>query len=385
MLLSIILPSSQTAAGDAFAGLIVLLSMIIVWRVRKYPHKLSSYGIVFALFLCLVHYVFPGTSGDFQTYKEFVEGSGFINTNIIAAYYEHFERVYYVIVNFVHNDYFLFRLVVWGGSLVFFCLTAIRLKIDFNTFIFFFCISVAPLTSTSRVSLVYAIAFYGFSFIVEPITRKGSNILSFIFGAILIWVSLFFHRSAIFLLLTLPLCLIDFNKKILKLLPFVFVIIVIVLNTNLFNYIIGYNQTDDSLFDAQTAYLYLTADKKEFGVGHLVRLGLRYCGIFAVGYLIVKCILNRSYSSWPKPVRRFAIATLIITVISTAFLCTSGNTYKTFERLTGFSVFPRCILLAYLLKIGFEKKLVNTIIYFLAGYVVYDTIYELFYLGGVGV
>ena len=374
-----IYPATQNSTGDAIAGVIVLLLMAIVWRVRKSPHKLSPYGMIIALFLCLVHYLFPQTGGDFNSYKDWVETSGFTNVDIISMYYMHFEKVYYVIVNFVHNDYFLFRLVVWGTSLILFCFTAKRLEIDFNIFVFFLCIGIVPMTSTSRVCLAYAIAFFGFSFITKPITRRGSNLLSFIIGSLLVLLSLYFHRSAIFLLLPLPLSLFNINKNTLKLLPILFAVIVVFLNSNLYSYLNG--QSENSFIDSETAFAYLQANEKTFGVGHLLRLALRYAECFALFILIIKCILDKTYISWPKYIKSYANATLLITILAATFLFVSGNTYKSFERLVGFNTIPQCILLAYLLKNDIKKKLVNIIILLLAGYVAYNIIYDQIYLG----
>lgn len=381
MLLSIY-PSSQTATGDAIAGIIVILMILSVWRVRKAPHKLSSFGITAALVLCLFHYIFPQTGGDFLSYKEWVESVGFTNTDYLSNYYLHYEKVYYVIVNFVHNNYLLFRLVVWGSSLALFCITARRLKLDFNVFVFFLCIFIVPSTSTSRVCLAYAIAFSGYSFLVEPLTRKGSRLLSIVIGSSLIILSLFFHRTAFFLLLTMPLSILDFNKKTLWVFAVAFPIMVIFLNYNLFGLLLNYNQTDNALIDAETAAVYFYADKKVFGLGHIVRLVLYYGGCLAIGYLILKCIMNRSYMSWPKPIRKFANVALVITIIAAAFLLTGGNTYKTFERFINFSVFPQCVFLTYLLKNGYEKKMIRLIVLLLTSSVIYNIVYDDFYLGG---
>lgn len=382
-LLLISLPSQHSTFVDAISGTLVILLIMFVWKVKKYPHKLSVPEILIALFICMVHYILPQTSGDFLTYKDFVEGAGFTNAALLSNYFEHFEKVYFIIVNFVHNDYFLFRLVVWGSSLFLFCMTVLRLQINFSTFIFFLSIYIMSGTSTSRVCLACAIAYYGFSFLIKPVFRKGSTLMSFTIGLFIIYLSLQFHRSALIFIALLPLSLIPLDKKKLLLVFFLFPLLVIVLRLGLFDFVLNYNQTDDSLFDAETASAYLQTSRKIFGPGHLIRLALYYLNCYTVLFFIIKCILNKSYNEWPKYIQSFANATLIVIVVSSTLIFLGDVTQTLFLRIMAFSFFTQGILFAYLLSRDFEIKWLNRIIWLMTGYVVYDIIYENLYLGGL--
>lgn len=381
MILLSIIPSAPSAAAYIIAGLISLLLVMCVWRVRRYPHKLSNEGIVFALFLCLIYYLFPMGGTDFYVYKEWVETAGYTDISSIPQYFLHYEKPYYVITNFVNNNYFLFRLVVWGGSLFLYWQTAKRLKIDKSTFVFYLSICIVPLTATSRVSLAYALAYYGFSFLAQPITRKVSNLFSFILGSSIILFSLLFHRSAIFLLAILPLSLFNFNKKTIWLFALAIPTLVVMAYTHLFDFIFNFEQTDTSLFDSETAMYYLGSDiKRVIGWGQRIEFSMKYGSHIAMVILIVKSILNNSYKVWPKHVQKFANATLYITVLASALLLAPGaTTYKTFERLIDFAYVPQSFLLAYLLKTNCDKKWTDIVTLLLAGYVVYGIIYYNFY------
>ena len=382
MLLSII-PSAPSSGAYFLAGLISLLLLVSVWKVRKYPHKLSNNQIVFALFLCLLFYLFPMGGTDFYNYKEWVETTGYKDISSIPQYYLHFEKPYYYIINIVNNNYFLFRLVVWGGSLFLYWQTAKRLKIDKSTFAFYLCICIVQLTAVSRVCLAFAIAFYGFSFLAQPIIRKGSNLFSFILGSSIILLSLFFHRSAIFLLAILPLSLFNFNKKTIWLFALAIPTIIVMAYTQLFDVIFNFAQTDNSLLDSETALYYLDSDKiRVFGWGQRIEFSMKYGSHIAMVILIVKSILKNSFKVWPKHVQKFANATLYITVLASALLLAPGaTTYKTFERLIDFSYVPQSFLLAYLLKTGCDKKWTEIVTLLLAGYVVYGIFYYNFYFG----
>lgn len=380
MILSII-PSAPSSGANFLTGLLSLLMIVSVWKVRTYPHKLSNEGVVFALFLCLLFYLFPMFGTDFYDYKEWVETTGYTDISSIPQYYLHFEKPFYYIINIVNNNYFLFRLVVWGGSLFLYWQTAKRLKIDKSTFAFYLCICIVPLTAVSRVCLAYALAFYGFSFLAQPITRKGSNLFSFILGSSIILFSLLFHRSAIFLLAILPLSLFNFNKKTIWLFALAIPTIVVMAYTQLFDFIFNFAQTDTSLLDSETAMYYLDSDKiRVFGWGQRIEFSMKYGSHIAMVILIVKSILNNSFKVWPKHVQKFANATLYITVLASALLLAPGaTTYKTFERLIAFSYVPQSFLLAYLLKTDYDKKWTDIVTLLLAGYVVYGTFYYKFY------
>lgn len=380
MILSII-PSAPSSGAYFLSGLLSLLMLASVWKVRTYPHKLSKKGIVFALFLCLLFYLFPMGGTDFYDYKEMVETVGYTDISSLQQYSFHLEKPYYYIINIVNNNYFLFRLVVWGGSLFLYWQTAKRLKIDKSTFVFYLSICIVPLTAVSRVSLAYALAFYGFSFLVQPITRKGSNLFSFILGSSIILFSFFFHRSAIFLLAILPLSLFNFNKKTIWLFALVIPTIFVMIYTRLFEFILNFKNIDVSLLDLKTAMYYLDSDKQRIiGWGQLIDFTLKYGSLIAMVILIVKSILNNSYKVWPKHVQKFANATLLITGLALALLIAPGaTTYKAFERLIAFSYVPQGFLLAYLLKTGYDKKWTEIVTLLLAGYVVYGIFYYNFY------
>ena len=379
----LIMPSAPSTANNIIAGLLSVLLIMCVWKVRQYPHRLSNEEILFALFLCLLFYLFPMAGSDFYKYKEFVEMSGYTDISTIPQYYLHYEKVYYAIVNIVHNNYFLFRLVVWGGSLLLYWLTAKRLELDKSTFVFYLGTCIVPLTAVSRVCLAYAIGFWGFSLLVKPKTRKGSNFFSFIIGVVLILASILFHRSAIFLLAILPLSLINFNKRTIWLFALAFPMIVMAISFNLFDFVLGYDQREDSILDASTASYYLeNAEKRVVGIGQGIDFFFKYSSHFVLIYMIVCSVLNKKYQDWPPIIQKFANATLLINLIALAILLAPGaSTYKTFERLIGFSYVPQGFMLSYLLKIDYENKQINLINLLIMGYVLYGTLYYKIYQG----
>lgn len=382
MTLLSIIPNAPTSTAYIIGGILPLLLLASVWGIAKYPHKMSSDGILLILFLCLLNYLFPLGGTDFYAYKELVEHVGHVDINSISQYEFHDEKPYYAIINFVGGNYLLFRFIVWGGSLILFWKTARRLKLDRNTFVYYLGICIVQMTLVSRVSLAYAIAFYGFSFFAKPLRRM--EVLSYIIGAIIIAVSLFFHRSAIFLLAVLPLSLANINKKLIMLLSLMILIVVIgISRVNLLDIVVNAGQEDASLLDTDTAIYYLGSDKERaVGLGQSIEFILKYGSHIAIFVLITRNIFNKSYNKWPDHVRKFANVTLIVTVFATALLLIPGMpTYKIFERLIAFAYVPQSFFLAYMLKMDYDRKWVKIFNLLMTGYVVYGALYYNFYFG----
>ncbi len=379
MLLSII-PDVSSPGATLFAITLELIMIFWTIKVRNRPHVLKTGAIVVAILLCLIYYLFNMISGDYFAYKEMVEDAGITKLIYYSVGEFHLEIVYVAIINSVHNNYLLFRLVVWGGALMFFCLTALYLKLDKSTFVFYLSTCIVPLTVTSRVGLAYSVAFLGFALLVRlPQRLKTLNI---ILGVLLVYGSLWLHRSTPFLLAIFPLALLEFNKKTVKILLIAIPISVLIIQSGLIDYIFSMNTTaEDSLFDAQTAQGYLSSDVKfgSKGPGELIRLFFEYLSFILVLLLVYRTINEGTYKLLPGYIQKFMNAAALIVVFAFAFLVMPGaNTYKTFERLIAFAIVPSAIFLSYLLKNDIEKSLVNKITLSFLCWVVYDALYTLY-------
>lgn len=381
MLLSII-PESSSPGATLFTFALECILILWVFKIKERPHSLSGKKQVIAILLCLLFYLFYMVSGDYFSYKEIVESAGFTNLAFYNVVDFHIELAYVAIINFVNNNYILFRLVVWGGALLIFCITGAYLKLDRSTFIFYLCIFIVPLSATSRVTLAYAVAYLGYAFIVCPFAK--GKFISYAIGFLLVFYSLWLHRSAPFLLAVFPLSLIRFNKKTISILLISVPIIILVTQTGLIDYIFSMETTaEDSLFDAQTAQGYLASDKKfsNKGLGELIRLFLEYWCFGTITYLYLKMIFNGKYKELPAEIQKYMNAVIAIVVFSVAFLVMPGaNTYKTFERLIAFAIVPAAFSLSYLLKNEIDSKGVRLVNITILSWIVYNALY-ITYLG----
>lgn len=372
-----IIPSSPSSFAYFLAGVLSLLLVMSVVTVKIFSHRLSKEVINIALLLCLLNYLFPMGGTDFYSYKEEVEASGFTDTSVITQYDFHMEKPYYYIINIVANNYLLFRMVVWGGSLLLLWITSIRFKLDKNAFIFYLGISIVHLTSTSRVVLAVALALFGFSYLIWPIANRLGKLTSYILGSLIMLSSFFFHRSVIFLLIVMLLSLVEFNKRTIWLfvlfVPTLFVVVI----SGIFDIVFTSDMSDASLLDKDTALYYLNSEKKSsLGIGRMLELILKYFAHISVVILIVKNFADNSIKMLPNYVRKLANITVLINGLAlSVLLLPDVATFKTFERLIDFSYVPMGFLLAYMFKSGFEKLWTDRATLFLMGYVVFGIFY----------
>lgn len=375
-----ILPQNASMTATVVATALQLLMVLWVIRVKQSPHKLSRQSIIVALFLCLLYYLFCMYPGDYYRYKDTVETIGHVSATEYDALRYHLEIPYFTIINLVHNDYLLFRLVVWGGALLLFYLTSLRLELNKSTFVFYLSIFIVPFTSTSRLALALSTCFYGYSLIIKPFPKK--KILSIILGILFCYLGIKLHRSAPFLLLVLPLSLLKANKVGLFVLLGSIPIIVLLVGSGLFELIFDMSTTvEDSLFDAYTAQQYLQDERRVRGIGELIRLFLSYASYALILFLIIKTILNNKYNSLPIYIQKVCNSCFLIIIFSVVVLLLPGaNSYKTFERLMVFSIVPSSFVLSYFLQNKIEIKLTSLTTTFILGWTMYGLLYAL-YLG----
>lgn len=160
--------------------------------------KKSSRFLVFC-FVLFALTVF--CAGDFFHTIDFVQ-----NTTIKQdlSEYMHFEMVYQYLAIFCGGNYWLFRLIVWGGAILLVGFVAKRLEADKGLVLFIIFIFAAVNFSGARMYLGMAIYFLGLSFIIKP-TGKHSLPISYALGFLIILQAPFFHRSMYALVAATPL------------------------------------------------------------------------------------------------------------------------------------------------------------------------------------
>jgi len=221
---------SLTIAYPFFSLSLYLAIFVIFKNATNYSYKnrLKALWCFILIFSIAAFY-----DGDFYHYKFIVQ-----NFNII--FLPHLEKIYIHIILFVNNNYLLFRLIVWGGALLITSFVFKRLNLgNLYLYIYVFFILYIIRFAYVRAALAYAFYFFGFSFLIKQYSNKC---LSYILGLSLIYISSYFHNSAILLVAMTLLLIVPLNKKTL-LLTIVLLPSIYTLFDDFFNYLL----TQDNL------------------------------------------------------------------------------------------------------------------------------------------
>ena len=126
------------------------------------------------------------------------------------------ELVYQYLIYYTNGDYFLFRLVVWGVSLLLIVLNARKFGANVYNTLFIILAGFIVTYSYARATLAMAIFFLGVILICVAINKKW-KLFRIIIGICLIASSIYFHRSMLpMVALALVWIIIPWKKKITK-------------------------------------------------------------------------------------------------------------------------------------------------------------------------
>ncbi|HBN06311.1 MAG TPA: hypothetical protein DD434_11080, partial [Bacteroidales bacterium] len=342
------LPTSFTPILTLFNVLIILLLFVLFVGSYRYPFKMTVNKRFIIRTLIFIFFIFSFFDGDWYHYYEGISAMKLYGRNFeLLTGYESIELPFWFIAKFVNYNYILFRIIVWGAIFTLVFKTQKRLELDKNTFLISFVFISMLLLSYSRVSLSMALAFYGYSFIVKP--KTNSKLRSYIFGLLFIISSLFFHKSAIILLITLPLSLLEIRKKTIFVAFIFFPILIYVIKTIGLEYVMSKSIDDKSIINIKTAHFYLNEDIMQRGIAMYIANFLFYSVCYSIFLIIIRHIFSEKYYNLPKYIQNYQNVIFWIILFSSVFLFT-GTIQVFFYRLLNFSIIPISIFISYLLS-----------------------------------
>lgn len=219
---------------------------------RSHCGEKNKRTIIF--YYCFIFCIFSTFDGDWYHYKFIVE-----NYFTIYKNNTHIEPLYcYIIENLTFGSYFMFRVIVWGSGLFILKKSYKRMHINDNIGWFIFMLFSFIHFSYVRVSLGLSILFYGYTFIVNPIFKK--KIISVFLGTIIMFLSVFFHKSMFIPIILAFISFIPFTK-----IEFIISLILYPLICKYAeDYIVGYVFSSDEQIAGAN---YLLKEKIESGIG----------------------------------------------------------------------------------------------------------------------
>lgn len=349
-----ILPTSPTPILILVNILIILLLFVLFIGSYHYPYNMTANKRFVIKTLIFIFFIFSYWGGDwFHYYEAIIEMKLYGSNFELLTGYESLELPYWYIARFVNYNYILFRIVVWGSIFILVIKTQKRLELDNNIFLISFVFISMLLLSYARVSLAMALAFYGYSFIIKP--NKNIKLNSYFFGLLIILSSFFFHKSAIFLLVILPLSLIKLSKKTIFLSFMLFPILIFIIKTSGFDYIMNKSIADESIINIRSAQVYLNADYYQHGAGMYISNILLYSVFYFSFWIILRYVFSEKYCNMPKHMQKYTNTVFWIILFSSIFLFT-GTISVFYYRLLYFSVIPLSFFVTYIMsqKIDFN-------------------------------
>lgn len=286
------------------------------------------------------------------------------------TFYKGFEDfrdpIYYYISLFSFGSYIIFRLYVWGGGLLLAYLTAKRLNLNENIFIYVFAVFFMLTFSYARVSLGMAFYFYGLSFLI---INKGYFPTRILIALALFALAFSAHRSILVLIALSPLAFFKLTKKkviiILLAMPFVIMGVKYVLG----GIISGYLLADNSSEFAKSAHGYAASKiQVSFNWKWELITTLRYYSFYvALGYAIWRLYFRKNDKVCSEAISRYLTLTLFIVLIAITILGIGGNQMQGLwvigYRYLYMAGIPLCLIITYMYQNRFcSSKVMNRLL-----------------------
>lgn len=389
--------------------LINIIMLAIMWFTMRpaiiyTDEQVSSRQLYFVLFMWFVFNICSFWGSDwfhlYTAYDDIMKGDPIV------------EKIYTWIANKLAPDnYFLFRIIVWGTAQLLLWDTFRRLSVSSHLLLALFVSIWMIWFSYGRVSLAMAIAFWGLT-----IYHKTSNIsiIPKIIGVCAILISFYLHKSAVFLIIvSLLTILTKRTSKTLFVIGLIgFPLLAYLLREGLTDTIIltMTDRTEDLNEYLAKAQQYMNAEETGYGIGPLLAHILEkvpYYLIMAVGvkaifderkntsnvnFLEVSEEIQNEYSGElenyndeaikqnapiPENVKVFIRALFFIVLFSSAFLFSNSvSTQVIYNRFLKFSFIPATVVLGFLLE---NPRYVNYA-YNIYRFALFGTCYQMIYM-----
>lgn len=340
----------------------IILLIILFFRSRrviKYHNGKTKYNRAVYIALIFIFCLFSFWGGDWFHYQY-----GFKNVYEIT----HMESVYIWLLKH-STTYLLFRTIVWGGSLLLLLCTFKRVKIDFDVALALFSMVSLLWFSYARVTLSFALMFFGLALISD----RRSSILVKLLGVVFLWVSVYFHKSAPFGIAMILFSLIVSVVRT-KAMPFLMILFVVIASLS-YSFNFGGFLESLTYVDNETLSGYASAggyyvdngEGRSFSLNNAANL-LKLIEMLVYvleAVLSLMLVVRLKTSEIPFNIRCFAMVVLLIFMTST-FIGVISNEFMgvVHTRLLRFCIIPSVIVYTYTYQNGYFRKFCIYVFYF---------------------
>ena len=265
------------------------------------------------------------------------------------------EAFYQYLISFIDGNYFLFRLVVWGGSLVFVTYAARKFEANLYHTLFLILAGFIITFSYARATLAMAVFSVGAVIISVASERDLKNrVFPIILGFIVMACSMYFHRSML-AVLALAVCwlLMPWKRQMsrfsLWLFPIFVAICSFIMKTAFEELFTVANSMDDETGTLTRAEYYAEQDSVENNVNGYIRLAFHYAAFYFPFLIVGNAIRSKSVAEQmdKRGIWLYQIIYLIF-IFATSFLFMKVDMATLLDRYLYMSFIPLSILIAYM-------------------------------------
>lgn len=318
-------------------------------RKIRHPELVFTNKVSIIWIICIIFCVYAGWDTDYQHYFSIYRK---IYENRLSILVSHLENIYSVFITFSFGNYSLFRFYIWGSAVLLLIISLKKLDLNNNITAITFVSFNLLYFSYARVSLAIMIYVYGLILLRQQ--NSSFKLLRILLGAVLILISVFFHKSLAFMIILTPLAFIRLSKdKILfgvLLLPILIIIMQYAKDIILSDASGGENGELAKMGSAASQYTTRTSTSSG-PVGMLIS----FIETIAFIYGVIICWMRRKVLDSSKIVRGLWNITLGLIVISilSDFM---GLGYVISRRIVLLGYVSVFFVLAYIFTNRFRKK-----------------------------
>lgn len=370
------IPSEQTPFLVLLNTAIIVCIYLLMRKAIIFNKPVSKGKFRLVIVLCSIFMLYSVWGSDWFHYLEAFD-------EIKNGYQNSLEEIYYWIINELCSSYITFRVIVWLSAFFFLLQGIRRLNLDRNVALFVFGTCWLALFSYARVSLAFAIMFYGLAFFYRPFFNKV--FISRIIAIAIISSSIFFHKSAAFGICCIALCLFfaKIGKRGIIFVLACFPIIAIVAKFYVAQYLLIDFDIEGDMMNSYSSVgqRYMLRNVTETGVAAIIHRTLERLPHYLLVIQSIVFIRNKKYSAFPTDIQAFIRVQMIIVILASIFAIDLGvNTSIVYIRFLRFAIIPSTIVLAYYYQHYRNMKLTKytfTIAFLSA---IYSTLYSAYCL-----
>lgn len=290
----------------------------------------------------------------------------------------HMEWIYQFFVFFVAGDYFLFRLIVWGGLLLIYAKVCNRWNTDTVAFLFLLLVFFSQFAS-SRANMGVAVYYLGLSFLLAPIPDKRNQSIAIALG--MIAFSSLFHNTMAMLIAFTPLILVPNIAKLSKKIIFTFLAVTISLMIYVMNNpmevieLLGSDSLLKKFIFYMEEYDELEWGKPTGGISGWITFIVRELRML-VPVIILTFILRYKKESLPPIIVKTFNIVLAITIAAYTFRLMYPDIGVIALRMMNLT-YPAIALIVA--RMHTDKLLSSSQLYMLMAFPLLDTVYENIY------